>query len=114
MFWKRKPEPRELSYGSPWVERNADMTRLSEPVYDHDAYSDERPASYGYQPNDQTVYPGLEPDWLGQFPKVVGGGLEMVEPAVGTDRVYAVEIIDGSGSQIVYTDDNPIITVREL
>jgi hypothetical protein len=87
-------KPKDVSYGSPWEHR--------------------KELSYGYQPNDETVYPGLEPDWLGQFPKVVEGELEMVEPAVGSDLLYAVEIADSSGSQVVYTDVYPIITVREL
>lgn len=52
-----------------------------------------------------------EPDGLGVFDVEKEG---LYEPPVGFDRVYAITVTDGSGSQIVYTDDNPIIHVREL
>jgi hypothetical protein len=87
-------KPKEVAYGSPWEHR--------------------KELSYGYQADGEIVYPGLEPDWLGQFPKVADGQLEMAEPALGAGKAYAVTVYDGTEAQTVYTDNVPAIMVTEV
>jgi len=108
MFWTKKKPPRELtlgrksvrdsfisdelSYGSPWIDRARTI--------EYDELGADNVVENVYDVEEEGLYDGCK----------AADALS----AVGTGKIYAVYIIDGSGSQVVYTDDNPIVKWVEL